>query len=142
MKRKSYLSGVSVAEGQLDGLHVAQLLGGRVDWLDNGAVGQDLPQVELLLHFHLDLQLERVPPWLDQRPVLQVPRGDHLRTRNELKLGQQLIGHEGYLELVLVYRLVLQPAQQDLHHVVPVRLELQQLAANDFCRKRKFKVLV
>ena len=43
---------------------------------------------------------------------------------------------------MLVDGLVLQPAQQDLHHVVPVRLELQQLAANDFCRKRKFKVLV
>ena len=31
---------------------------------------------------------------------------------------------------MLVDGLVLQPAQQDLHHVVPVRLELQQLATD------------
>ena len=52
-----------------------------------------------------------------------------------------MIGQEGHLELVLVDGLVLQPAQQDLHHVVPVRLELQQLAANENLEK-KIKVLV
>lgn len=70
---EDHLGVVPVAEGQLDGLHVAQLLGGRVDRLDHGGVGQDLPQVELLLHLHLDLQLQCVAPWLDERPVLQVP---------------------------------------------------------------------
>ena len=41
---------------------------------------------------------------------------------------------------MLVDGLVLQPAQQDLHHVVPVRLELQQLAANENLEIKKVLV--
>ena len=75
---EDHLGGVLVTEGELDGLHAAQLPGGGVDRLDNGGAGKDLPQVELLLHLHLDLQLQRVASWLDQRPVFQVLRCNHL----------------------------------------------------------------
>ena len=68
-------------------------------------------EVSLLLEHDPDLEVEGVSAWLHHGPVLQVPADDQL-------------------EPLLVLLLVLEPAEDDLHDLVPVRLLLEQSALN------------
>ena len=63
-------------------------------------------EVALLLEYDPDLEVNEVSAGLHLGPVLQVPAGDHL-------------------EPLLVLRLVLQPAEDDLHDLVSVCLVLE-----------------
>ena len=63
-------------------------------------------EVSLLLEHDPDLEVEGVSAGLHLGPVLEVPAGNHL-------------------EPLLVLRLVLQPAEDDLHDLVSVCLVLE-----------------